>query len=196
MWSQSAGQPRASANRIRAGSVLPENLPRIEEVVPCREQSCKQCGAETALIGYDESEQLDVEPARYFVRVVKREKRACQVCREGAVAMPELTPRIIDKGLASDRVVIQTVVAKYSVVRRSARESRLMSKSRFAQIRSFPKRLGIHKPTSLHDAGRRSELGNRCVGAARVRERCIRQGRSVSFCNDRSAVVTSAAVCE
>jgi hypothetical protein len=27
--------------------------------------------------------------------------------------MPELTPRIVDKGLASDRVVIETVVAKY-----------------------------------------------------------------------------------
>ena len=32
------------------------------------------------MIGYDESEQLDVEPARYFVRVTKREKRACRRC--------------------------------------------------------------------------------------------------------------------
>ena len=29
------------------------------------------------MIGYDESEQLDFEPAHYFVRVTKREKRAC-----------------------------------------------------------------------------------------------------------------------
>ncbi len=36
---------------------LPENLPRIEEVVPCAERECRQCGAETAVIGYDESEQ-------------------------------------------------------------------------------------------------------------------------------------------
>ena len=92
---------------------LPENLSRVEQVVACPERNCKYCGAETALIGYDESEQLDVEPARYFVRVVKREKRACQVCRERAVVMPELAPRIVDKGLASDRVVIQTVIAKY-----------------------------------------------------------------------------------
>jgi hypothetical protein len=27
-------------------------------------------------IGYETSEQLDVEPAKYFVRVTKREKRA------------------------------------------------------------------------------------------------------------------------
>jgi transposase len=92
---------------------LPKTLPRVEQVVPCADRNCKRCGAETTLIGYDESEQLDVEPARYFVRVVKREKRSCRGCDTAAVVMPELAPRIIEKGLASDRVVVQTVVAKY-----------------------------------------------------------------------------------
>jgi transposase len=92
---------------------LPRNLPRVEEVIACAEHNCKACGAETTVIGYDQSEQLDVEPARYFVRVTKREKRACHCCQQGTVAMPELAPRIVDKGLASDRVVIDTVVAKY-----------------------------------------------------------------------------------
>jgi len=92
---------------------LPENLPRVEEVIRCAEQTCQACGGETTVIGYDESEQLDVEPARYFVRVTKREKRAGRCCRQGTVTMPELTPRIVDKGLASDRLVIETVVAKY-----------------------------------------------------------------------------------
>ena len=93
---------------------LPENLLRVEEVVRCTEQTCRQCGAATAVIGHDESEQLDVEPARYFVRVIKREKRACRCCSAGTVTMPPLAPRIVDKGLASDRVVVETVVAKYS----------------------------------------------------------------------------------
>ena len=93
---------------------LPERLPRVEEVVRCAQQTCLQCGAETAVIGYDESEQLDVEPARYFVRVIKREKRACGCCEKGAVAMPPTAPRIVEKGLASDRVVVETIVAKYS----------------------------------------------------------------------------------
>jgi transposase len=93
---------------------LPENLPRIEEVIACAEQRCQQCGAETTVIGYDESEQLDVEPARYFVRVIKREKRACRCCQTGSVTMPPLAPRIVEKGLASDRVVVETIVAKYS----------------------------------------------------------------------------------
>ena len=90
---------------------LPENLPRIEEVIACAEPNCKSCGGETSVIGYDESEVLDREPARWFVRVTKREKRACGKC--SSVAMPELAPRIVEKGLASDAVVIDTVVAKY-----------------------------------------------------------------------------------
>ena len=65
---------------------LPENLERVEEIVPCADQTCRECGAETALIGYDESEQLDVVPARHFVRVIKREKRACRCCEKGAFA--------------------------------------------------------------------------------------------------------------
>jgi transposase len=90
---------------------LPENLPRIEQVIACMDANCKTCGEETSIIGYDESEVLDHEPARWFVRVTKREKRACRKC--STIAMPELAPRIVDKGLASDTVVINTVIAKY-----------------------------------------------------------------------------------
>ena len=90
---------------------LPENLPRIEQVIACTDANCKTCGAETSVVGYDESEVLDHEPARWLVRVTKREKRACRKC--STIAMPELAPRIVDKGLASDTVVINTVIAKY-----------------------------------------------------------------------------------
>lgn len=93
---------------------LPEKLERVEQVIACEDRNCRKCGAETALLGYDESEQLDMEPARYFVRVIKREKRACRKCANGSVTSAPLPERIVEKGLASDRVVIQTVVAKYS----------------------------------------------------------------------------------
>ena len=53
-----------------------------------------------------------MEPARFFVVVSKREKRACKGCAEGVSAAP-LPARIIDKGLVSDRVVIDTMVSKY-----------------------------------------------------------------------------------
>ena len=94
---------------------LPANLPRIERVLPCTpdQRLCKRCGKETVVIGYEESSQLDVEPAKYFVLVTKREKRACKACVEGVLTAP-LPPRIIEKGLASDRIVIDTIISKYS----------------------------------------------------------------------------------
>jgi len=92
---------------------LPDNLPRREKVIRCQEQTCRTCGKETALIGYDQSEQLDVEPARYYVQVILREKRACQHCEQSTVTMAPLEERIVEKGLASDNVVIDVVVSKY-----------------------------------------------------------------------------------
>jgi len=89
---------------------LPESLPRIEEVIAC-EANCTHCGGETRVIGYDWSEVLDREPAKWFVRVTKREKRSCGKC--SAIKMPPLGPRIVEKGLASDRVIVETVVGKY-----------------------------------------------------------------------------------
>src|SRR5947209_4102819 len=70
---------------------LPANLPRVERILPCTpdQHLCKRCGKETVVIGYEESSQLDVEPAKYFVLVTKREKRACRSCEElGVVAAP------------------------------------------------------------------------------------------------------------
>src|ERR1700688_2195799 len=55
---------------------LPENLPRREQVISC-DANCARCGGATAVIGYDTSEVVDREPAKWFVLVTKREKRAC-----------------------------------------------------------------------------------------------------------------------
>jgi transposase len=95
---------------------LPAHLPRVERVIACTPEQCVcgQCGQPTTVIGYEQSEQLEVEPAKYFVVVTKREKRACKACEEHGVACASLPARIIEKGLASDRVVIDTVVSKYA----------------------------------------------------------------------------------
>jgi transposase len=93
---------------------LPANLPRVERVIECTPEQCvcQSCGKDKVVIGYEQSEQLDVEPARFFVVVTKREKRACQCCSQGVSAAP-LPARIIDKSLVSDQMVINTIVAKY-----------------------------------------------------------------------------------
>jgi transposase len=95
---------------------LPSDLPRTEQIIACTPEQCVcgKCGKEMVVIGYETAEQLDVEPAKYFVRVTKREKRACKSCEEQGVQCAPLPARIIEKGLASDRVVIDTVVSKYA----------------------------------------------------------------------------------
>jgi transposase len=105
-----ATAPAGERKRHPGRKALPENLPRVEEVIAC-EANCTHCGGETRVIGYDRSEVLDREPAKWFVRVTKREKRSCPKC--SGIQMPPVAPRIVEKGLASDRVVIETVVAKY-----------------------------------------------------------------------------------
>ena len=95
---------------------LPADLPRVERVIVCTPEQCVcgNCAAETKVIGYEVSEVLDVEPARYFVQITKREKRACKACPEQGVAAAPLPVRIIDKSLVSDGVIIDTVVNKYA----------------------------------------------------------------------------------
>jgi len=75
---------------------LPAELLRKEQIIPCTPEQwvCGKCGKETTVIGYEQSEQLNVEPAQYFVRVTKREKRACKACEEQGVRCAPLPPRI------------------------------------------------------------------------------------------------------
>jgi len=108
--------PLKSARKHPGRQELPAELPRTEQIIACTPEQCRcgNCGKQTAVIGYETSEQLDVEPAKYFVRVTKREKRACRDCEEQGVQSAPLPARIIDKGLASDRVIIDTIVSKYA----------------------------------------------------------------------------------
>jgi transposase len=111
--------PRSHPQRQRphpGRQELPADLPRVERVIGCapEQHQCSHCGKPTRVIGYETSEQVDVEPAKYFVLVTKREKRACQQCEQGGVVAAPVPARIIEKGLVSDRVVIDTLIAKYS----------------------------------------------------------------------------------
>ena len=116
--SEHTAPPPASERKKRqhpGRQTLPANLPRVERVIACTPEQCVcgNCGRDTAVIGYEVSEVLDVEPARYFVKVIKREKRACKTCPEQGVTAAPLPVRIIDKSLVSDRVIIDTVINKY-----------------------------------------------------------------------------------
>ena len=94
---------------------LPAHLKRVEEIVACTPEQCNcgQCGKQTTVIGYEETEVLDVRPAEYFVKVIRREKRACRDCEERGVATAPLPERIVAKSVLSDQMIIEAVVAKY-----------------------------------------------------------------------------------
>ena len=87
-------------------------------------------------IGHEQSEQLDVEPAKYFVQVTKREKRACPQCEEQGVATAPVPPRIIEKGLATDRVVIDIVVRKYCDHTPLYRQSAILERDSGLELRA------------------------------------------------------------
>ena len=109
------GENQRQRRKHPGRQTLPAHLPRVEKIIACTAEQCVcgKCGAETKVIGYDESEVLNLKPAEYYVEVIKREKRACRQCEEQGVAMAPLPPRIIHKSLVSDDVIIDTVVSKY-----------------------------------------------------------------------------------
>ena len=108
--------PLKAAKKHPGRQELPAHLPRIEKIIACTPEQCVcgNCGKENSVIGYEKSEQLDVKPAEYFVVVSMREKRACKACEEQGVECAPAPVRIIERSLASDRVVIDTVVSKYA----------------------------------------------------------------------------------
>jgi transposase len=133
--SQSEASPSASPKKKQrrphpGRQTLPADLPRVEKVIACTPEQCVcgKCGQETTVIGYEESEVLDVEPAKYFVVVTRREKRACKQCEEQGVVMAPLPARIIDKSLVSDRVIIDTIVNKYTAHLPLYRQSTLLER--------------------------------------------------------------------
>jgi transposase len=97
---------------------LPADLPRVEKVIACTLEQCVcgNCGKQTVVIGYEESEVLKVKRAEYYVEVTQREKRACKQkqCEEQGVEAAPLPARIIDKSLVSDQIIIDTIVSKYA----------------------------------------------------------------------------------
>ena len=113
---ESANKPQAAPGRKHPGrQKLPSHLARVEQVVACTGAACQcaQCGAQTQVIGYEETEVLDVRPAEYFVTVIKREKRACAECPERGVSTAPAPERIVAKSLLSDQLIIDLVVNKY-----------------------------------------------------------------------------------
>ena len=114
-------QPVARAKQPRphhpGREPLPEHLERREEIIPCRPEdcTCEKCGAERPVIGYEAREELACEPAKFWVRVIKREKRGSHCQEEQGVATAPAPAQIVPKGKLSNEFIIEVLVRKYQL---------------------------------------------------------------------------------
>jgi transposase len=94
---------------------LPEHLERREEVIVCcpQECTCSKCGAQRPVIGYETREELACEPAKFWVRVIKREKRGSHCLEEQGVVTAKVPAQIVPKSKLSNEFVIEVLAQKY-----------------------------------------------------------------------------------
>jgi len=94
---------------------LPAHLERREVIIACHPQDCRceQCGAERPVIGYETSEELACDPARFYVRLTKREKRGSHCLPEQGVATAPTPAKIVPKSKLANETIIEAVVQKY-----------------------------------------------------------------------------------
>ena len=102
--------PRAP-RRQSGRQALPENLPRIIHRHEPEHCACGHCGQGLTLIREEVSEQLDVEPARFFVQRHIRPQYACRAC-ESVVAEPA-PASIIEGGLAAPGLLSWVMIGKF-----------------------------------------------------------------------------------
>jgi Transposase IS66 family. len=105
-------EPASKPKRQRAGrQPLPAHLPRIEHRHEPESCQCGQCGAELVNIREDITEQLDVEPAKFFVHRHIRPQYACRCCETMTTA--PVSPAVIDGGMAAPGLLAWILVSKY-----------------------------------------------------------------------------------
>ncbi len=104
--------PPPRVARLRAGrQPLPDHLPRIEHLHEADACTCGRCGEELVKIGEDISEQLDVEPARFFVHRHIRPQYACRGCQ--TVSAAPIAPAVIDAGMAAKGLLSWVAISKF-----------------------------------------------------------------------------------
>jgi transposase len=104
-------------------AALPEHLERREVVhdLTAAEKLCPCCGQPRVCIGAQTAEQLDLEPARFFVRRTVKKSYACRHCDPAAVpaeqrlqtAGPEQVGPLA-KGLCGPGLLAHVITAKFA----------------------------------------------------------------------------------
>jgi len=117
---------RRVAKRNRGN--LPENLPRIEQVIEPDSLECP-CGCgQMHKIGEDRTERLDIVPAQLRVIVTVRPKYACRACTDGVTQAPA-APYLIEGGLPTEGAIAHVLVSKYADHLPLYRQSQILARS-------------------------------------------------------------------
>ena len=106
-------RPSAGEPPKRNRGALPVHLPRVEVIVDVQDKACAGCGGSLHQIGEDRAEMLDYVPARFRVRLIRRPRYGCRAC-ENAVVQAPAPERPIDGGMATEALVAQVLIGKYS----------------------------------------------------------------------------------
>src|SRR3954451_22516434 len=113
--------PRRRHKHGRA--TLPEHLERRMVVYDLTEAEkfCPCCGQRRVCIGEQTAEQLDLEPARFFVRRTIKKSYACQHCDPSVVPPEQRLPTAgpaqvgpIAKGLCGPGLLAHVITAKFA----------------------------------------------------------------------------------
>jgi transposase len=107
--------PAPPRRRHRGRRPLERELPRrrVEVLPPESEHVCAGCATPKAVIGEDVTEELDYQPAAFFITEYARPKLACPHCRDG-VTQAALPARPIEKGRPGPGLLAQVVTSKYA----------------------------------------------------------------------------------
>ena len=109
---QLGAKPAPTSKKNHKGrNPLPPELPRVEIRHEPESCTCGSCGTALVKIGEDVTEQLDVEPAKFFVQRHIRPQYACRHC-ETVEAAP-VPAAIIDGGMATPGVLTWLLIGKY-----------------------------------------------------------------------------------
>ncbi|HET8937918.1 MAG TPA: IS66 family transposase [Polyangiales bacterium] len=112
---------------------LPDHLERKpqQHFVDETKRACPCCSSQTSHMKFlAGGERLDVEPARFVVRVDHMEMRACQHCDDYIVTTPR-PDNIVDRGALGDDLIVESTVDHYEDgvpwerMQRRAREQRV-----------------------------------------------------------------------
>ena len=108
-------QPSPPRRKHPGRRPLPPHLSRRREVyeLAIDQRGCPCCAAVMVEIGEDITEQLDYEPASFYVTEQVRIKYACRTCDQGIVRTPK-PERPIERGRPGAGLLAHLAVAKYA----------------------------------------------------------------------------------